>query len=98
MTDINFKLHDHCKAVFGNSFKDLPTGVVGPSSDFAKEFEVIKKSFDGNDLKKIYRLRLLPLKRELEAADSKPANYDFLEGKITLSGYSKFKIPDYHIG
>lgn len=89
MTDIEFRLHDYCEAVFGDAFRDLPTEVVGPSSEFAEEFEVIKRSFDGQDLKKSHRLRLLPLKKKLESANSCPVNYDFVEGKIILKGYLK---------
>lgn len=87
MTDIEFKLHDHCETWFGDSFRNLPAEVVGPSSDFAAEFEVIKRSFDGKDLNKTYRLRLLPLKSHMEIANLRPANYDFVDGTIILKGY-----------
>jgi hypothetical protein len=87
MTDLEFKLHDHCEAVFGHPFKNLPSEVVGPSSDFAREFEVIKRSFDGSNLNKTYRLRLLPLKKALKAAKSNHQDYDMVEGKIILTGY-----------
>jgi hypothetical protein len=88
MTDIECRLHDHCEAIFGDSFKDLPTQVIGPCSEFAEEFEVIKRSFDGKNLSKTYRLRLLPLK---ESANINPVNYDSLEGKIILKGYGMFQ-------
>jgi hypothetical protein len=83
MTDIECKLHDHCEAIFGESFKNLPVEVIGPCSEFADDFEVIKRSFDGKNLTKTYRLRLLPLK---ESANADPVNYDVLEGKIILKG------------
>ena len=83
MTDIECKLHDHCEAVFGDPFKNLPIEVIGPCSEFAEDFEVIKRSFDGKNLKKTYRLRLLPLK---ESANIDRVNYDALEGKIILKG------------
>jgi hypothetical protein len=88
MTDIECRLHDHCEAIFGDSFKDLPSEVIGPCSEFAEEFEVIKRSFDGKNLSKTYRLRLLPLK---ESANINPVNYDSLEGKIIFKGYWNFQ-------
>lgn len=90
MTDIEFKLHDHCDALSGNAFTNLTTEQIGPSSEFAEEFEVIKRSFNGKDLNKTYRLRLFPLKKGLEAANSRPPSFDFVEGKLILTGYRKF--------
>jgi hypothetical protein len=89
MTDLEFRLHDKCEALFGNAFSGLPIEVIGPSSEFAEEFEVIKRSFDGGDNDKKHRLRLLPLKRALEATNTTSEKYDFVEGKLILTGYRK---------
>ena len=91
MTDIEFRLHDYCEKVFGDSFKDLPTEVVGPSSEFAADFEVIKRNFDGKHLDKTYRLRLLPLKSRLEIANICPTNFDAVDSSIKLKGYFNSK-------
>ena len=87
MTDIDFKLHEYCEILFGDAFKNLPTETVGPSSEFADGFEVIKRGFDGKADNKISRLRLLPLKRQLELACKSHPDYDFIEGQILISGY-----------
>ncbi|KAF7506964.1 hypothetical protein GJ744_011095 [Endocarpon pusillum] len=86
MTDLEFRLYDRCEALFGNAFCDLPTEVIGPSSEFAEEFEVVKRSFDGGDDDKKHWLRLLPLKRALEATNTTSEKYDFVEGKLILTG------------
>ncbi len=87
MTGVDFKLHEYCESSFGDFFRNLPTEVVGPASEFADDFEVIKRGFDGEALDKISRLRLLPLKRQLELAGRSDPNYDFVEGKVMISGY-----------
>jgi hypothetical protein len=84
MTDIECKLHDHCEAIFGESFKNLPVEVIGPCSEFADDFEVIKRSFDGKNLTKTYRLRLLlPLKSQQTLILSIMM---FLKGRSYLKG------------
>lgn len=87
MTDVEFKLHDHCEELFGDCFTGLPIAVIGPASEFSQDFEVIKRSFIGENLSKTHRLRLPALKRRLEAASLYPDDYDFVEGKILLKGF-----------
>jgi hypothetical protein len=51
-----------------------------------ESFEVVKKTFDVKDLKKTYRLRLPALGKNLLAAKLKPANFDFEDGEVILTG------------
>lgn len=69
----------------GTPFENLSQTKVGPGSRFMNEFELAKKGFDGSDMQKKFRLRLIPLGHPLKLVNPQSTRYDFEEGDVIIS-------------
>lgn len=64
----------------------MPISRVGVGSKFMNEFESIKKMFTGKDLDKKYHLPLPMLGKALKARKMHPAQYDFDDFMVEITG------------
>ena len=85
-TYIDFNLHAWMKNTFGTAFEKIPCSKTASGSAFMEDFEIVKKSFDGTDPSKIFRLRLPALGKVLRAAGSSPTSFDFDDGDVLVTG------------
>ena len=83
---IDLNLYDWCEHTFGEIFGRVPPSKTANGSDFMEDWEMVKKTFSGKDLKKTYRLRLPALAKLLKAAGISPTSYDFDDFAVIVSG------------
>ena len=72
--------------MFGDAFNDLPTSKIAAGSKFMDDFELIKKSFSGQNLDKKHLLNLPVLGKALKARKENPPEYDFDEFNVLIRG------------
>jgi len=85
-TYIDCNLHEWLESTFGDAFTRLPISSTGPGSKFMDDFELVKKTFNGKDLKKKYQLNLPALGRVLKERGSEIQEYDFDEHSVLVRG------------
>jgi hypothetical protein len=83
-TYIDFGLHEYMEANFGEAFKKLPAAKIGAGSKFVEDFQVVPKTFNGKDLKKMFRLSLPALGKALRDRRTSPTGYDFEDGDVLI--------------
>ena len=59
---------------------------VGPGSKFMNEWEVVKKTFNGKDLKKKFQVPLPALGQALNVQNKRPSAYDFEDHSVIVTG------------
>lgn len=86
-TFIDCNFHAWLEKIFGDSFRKLPTSKTGPGSRFMNEWEVVKKTFNGRDLKKKYQVPLPALGVALRGKENTAAaSYDFEDHSVIVTG------------
>lgn len=83
---IDCNWHTFCETAYGDAFRKLPTQKTGAGSKFMKEWEVVKKTFNGKDLGKRSQVPLPALGAALRARDMAPASYDFEDHSVVVTG------------
>lgn len=71
------------ETVFGNAFKKLPRDKIGNGSRFMNEWEIVKKSFNGKDLKKKYYISFPALGARLQGVSP---SYDTEDHTVIVTG------------
>lgn len=84
-TYIDFGLHEYMVASYGDAFTSLPRGKTGAGSKFLDDFQVVKKTFTGKDMKKTFRLSLPSLGKAFQERSTTPIGYDFEDGDVLIS-------------
>ena len=85
-TYIDFNLHDFLKESFGDAFTSLHRSKTAAGSAFMDDWELCKRTFDGKDPNKNFRLGLPALGKALKAAKLSHDKYDFEDWKIIIKG------------
>lgn len=83
-TYIDCNCHQWLKNTFGDAFSKLPSSKTGPGSKFMNDWEIVKKTFNGNDMNKIFRVHLPALGKTLKEKKLSSSAYDVEDFEVLI--------------
>lgn len=83
---IDCKFHAWATATFGKAFTKLSEQKTGPGSPFMNDFELLKKTFNGKDLRKSYQIPFPALGNALREEGISSASYDTDDHCVLVTG------------
>lgn len=84
---IDCKLHEWLADTFGTDFTNLAPSKTGPGSAVMRDFESIKKSFDGEDMDEVFGLAFPSLGKALRDRNVASTCFDAEDGEVRISAY-----------